>query len=41
MANFCVATRMSPSDYKRLTLREFHAFVNAIDRRGPSIEDMF
>ena len=41
MANFCVATKMSPSEYRRLTLREFRAFIDAIDRRGPSIEDVF
>jgi len=35
MATFCLATRMSPSEYRRLTLRERSAFVEAFqDLKG-------
>ena len=38
---FCTATKMPPSEYRRLTLVEYQAFIDAIERRGPSIEEMF
>ena len=35
MATFCLATGLSPSDYKSLTLRERAAFVAAyVERNG-------
>jgi len=36
MADFCLAMKMPPSEYRQLTLREVNAFVDALDRRGPS-----
>lgn len=41
MAKFCVATKMSPSEYRTLTLREFEAFIEALNDRVPSIEELF
>lgn len=41
MATFCSATKMPPSEYRRLTLVEYQAFINALEQRGPSIEDIF
>jgi hypothetical protein len=29
MAEFCLATKVSPTEYKRLTIEEFKAFVEA------------
>jgi hypothetical protein len=40
MASFCVATKMSPSEYRKLTLREVEAFIDALDKRGGSLEDL-
>lgn len=44
MANFCLATKMSPSEYRQLTLMEVNAYVNALEDRakGPAqdLEDM-
>jgi hypothetical protein len=40
MADFCIATKMSPSEYKMLKLVEVNAFVEALEERGGnSIED--
>jgi hypothetical protein len=41
MADFCVATKMSPSEYRKITLREFNAFIKALEARGPTLEDLF
>lgn len=43
MAAFCVATKMSPSEYRKLSLREVNAFVDALNERGggdTSLEDL-
>lgn len=34
MANFCLATKMSPSEYRKLTLMEVNAYVTALEERG-------
>jgi hypothetical protein len=34
MAEFCLATGVSPSEYKQLTLAEFEAFAVAAERRN-------
>jgi hypothetical protein len=40
MADFCLATKMSPSEYKLLKLYEVTAFIEALEQRGgSSIED--
>jgi hypothetical protein len=40
MADFCLATKMSPSEYKLLKLYEVNAFIEALEQRGgSSIED--
>jgi hypothetical protein len=40
MASFCLATKMSPSEYKKLKLYEINAFIEALEERnGNSIED--
>ena len=40
MATFCLATKMSPSEYKMLRLYEVNAFIEALEERGGnSIED--
>lgn len=36
MAAFCVATKMQPSEYRSLTLREVEAFIDAIEKRHKS-----
>ena len=41
MAQFCLATKMSPTEYRKLTLREYQAYIEALEERGPSIEDVF
>jgi len=33
MAEFCIATKMSPMEYKALTLRERNAFIEALNDR--------
>ena len=33
MANFCLATGISPSEYRKLTLVETMAFANALERQ--------
>lgn len=30
MAAFCIATRMSPTEYRKLTLRERNAFIDRL-----------
>jgi hypothetical protein len=42
MASFCVATKMAPSEYRQLTLREVNAFVEVLEERGPQnpLEDL-
>jgi len=32
MAEFCVLTRMSPAEYKQLTLVQYLAFLDVINR---------
>lgn len=40
MASFCLATKMSPSEYKALKLYEINAFVDALEERNSgSIQD--
>lgn len=40
MATFCLATKMSPSEYKMLRLYEVNAFIEALEERGGnSIEE--
>ena len=34
MATICLATQMSPSDYKALTYRERSAFIDAFIKRN-------
>jgi len=34
LASFCVATGMSPSEYRALTLAEYRAFVEALEERS-------
>lgn len=41
MAQFCLATKMAPSEYRQLTLREMNMFVEVIADRGPEIGDGF
>ena len=33
MAEFCIATKTSPSEYKALTLRERNALIQALNNR--------
>jgi hypothetical protein len=33
MADFCMATNMSPSEYKALTMDEYVAFVKILTRK--------
>jgi hypothetical protein len=42
MADFCLATKMQPSEYRNLSLREYGAFVKALEDRGgdTSLEDL-
>jgi hypothetical protein len=41
MAQFCLATKIAPSEYKKLTLQEMEVFVQVLVDRGPDIEDLF
>ena len=34
MATFCMVFRISPSEYRSLTLREYLAFIKAYSERG-------
>jgi hypothetical protein len=34
MAQFCIATRMSPADYRRLTVLEFQEFTKAFNAQA-------
>lgn len=34
MATFCLATGMTPTEYRALTLAEFEAFTTLINRRN-------
>jgi hypothetical protein len=34
MAQFCLATGMSPNEYRQLTLAEYRAFIEAIEERS-------
>jgi hypothetical protein len=35
MATFCLAMKMTPNDYRQLTLRERNAFIDAfVERAG-------
>jgi len=34
MASFCLATKVQPSEYRKLTLREVEAFIDALDKQG-------
>jgi hypothetical protein len=42
MATFCIATKMQPSEYRSLSLREFGAFIEALNEQGgaTSLEDL-
>jgi hypothetical protein len=42
MAEFCLATKVSPSEYRKLKLVEVNAFVEALEDRGSSsdLEDL-
>ena len=42
MANFCLATKMSPSEYRKLKLYEMSAFIEALEDRasGPDLEEL-
>lgn len=42
MAAFCLATKMQPSEYRKLSLREVDAFMKALDKQGgaQSLEDL-
>jgi len=42
MAIFCMAFRMSPSDYRSLTLEQYIAFITAHSERGTTdnLEDL-
>jgi hypothetical protein len=31
MSQFCIATRVSPTEYKKLTLAEYQAFVETLE----------
>ena len=31
MASFCIVTKLSPTDYRQLTLRERQAFLDALN----------
>jgi len=33
MADFCMATKISPSEYKALTMNEYAAFVKILTRK--------
>jgi hypothetical protein len=41
MAQFCLATRMTPSEYRKLTILEFQEFVKALDSRHTDIQELF
>jgi hypothetical protein len=41
MAQFCLATKMAPSEYRKLTLREMNMFVQVLADRGPDLGDVF
>jgi hypothetical protein len=41
MAEFCLATKVQPSEYRALTILELEEFIKAVNEQGPSIEDMF
>jgi len=34
MSDFCIATGVSPSEYKRLTMAEYAAFTNTLEERN-------
>lgn len=42
MAAFCLATKMQPSEYRSLSLREVSAFMEALEKQGggTSLEDL-
>jgi hypothetical protein len=40
MADFCIAAKMSPSEYRKLTATEYIAFINALsNRNGSDLEE--
>jgi len=42
MAQFCVALRISPSEYKKLTLLEYQELVSEFSRKpGDPLEGLF
>jgi hypothetical protein len=41
MAQFCLATKIAPSEYKKLTLHEMEMFVQVLGDRGPEVEEIF
>lgn len=38
MANFCLAMKMSPSEYKSLTLTEYKAFIKVYEEMNEGNE---
>lgn len=42
MARFCLATKMSPSEYRKLNLLEMSAFIEALEDKGspPDLEEL-
>jgi len=38
MANFCLAMKIAPSEYKRLTLLEYRAFIKTYEEMNEGIE---
>lgn len=40
MANFCLATKMSPSEYRKLSLAEVNAYVSALEKRGSPPDEL-
>lgn len=41
MAQFCLAMKITPTEYRKLKLREYAAFIEVMESRSPSIEDIF
>jgi hypothetical protein len=41
MADFCLATKLTPTEYRKLTMLEMNEFVNSVMQRGQTLEDIF
>jgi hypothetical protein len=37
MAEFCIATQMQPSEFKKLTLLEYMEFLKVLDKAGDEL----